>query len=595
MRPRFFLLPLLWSALLVPVAGRADVLDRAVSHLEIHQADTKTAFEEIGRTAGVRILVPEAEAAEDRCIGARFDGCTVRAALHVLFGPSLQACTIGEAISVDLDRNMPTETRSYSIADLIVAVAPQSRGDGAQMVVDLIEGYVRSDDWADNGGRFEIRTAGNSLEVRQTPEGHAAVRNFLELLRGAYCRNAPPMLDPDLRWEAAVMHRTLPDMRLKSVPLEEAVDQICTAAGCNFFVDWNSLEGAGISRSEPVTLDLSRTDVCTALDSLCLAMHGQLSFAFEGGIVVLGPHDAADRFSVVRTYDVRPWIEMGLSYPTARVSVFAPAAGLQARREAARDSLTRLIEDLVATDTWRDNGGASGIFRELGGRLIVAQSRRAHLQIVALLDQIQAAARPGGDAAALPDPQPGLLHTDVGELDFSETPLRQVFQTLADRARTQIMIDWKSLEAAGIAADAPVTLRLSHPNLQTALTVVLDLVPAGKAKLGFNVDGNGMIHIAALDDLPRTIVTRVYNIRDLIDSYIAYARAHGQTRANSQDAVDAITKWIEDTVDTDSWKDNGGSVGALREFAGLLIVSTSTETHRKLKSELEKLRQFFQP
>ena len=66
----------------------------------------------------------------------------------------------------------------------------------------------------------------------------------------------------------------------------------------------------------------------------------------------------------------------------------------------------------------------------------------------------------------------------------------------------------------------------------------------------------------------------------------------GQLPADDrQDAIDTITKMIEDTIDTDSWKDNGGSVSSLREFAGLLIVTTTAEDHQKVKAFLDKLRE----
>src|SRR5882724_6762662 len=46
-----------------------------------------------------------------------------------------------------------------------------------------------------------------------------------------------------------------------------------------------------------------------------------------------------------------------------------------------------------------------------------------------------------------------------------------------------------------------------------------------------------------------------------------------------------------DTVNTDSWKDRGGSVGALRELEGQLIVTQTPENHRQLKNLLDQLRE----
>src|SRR5882724_2277479 len=46
-----------------------------------------------------------------------------------------------------------------------------------------------------------------------------------------------------------------------------------------------------------------------------------------------------------------------------------------------------------------------------------------------------------------------------------------------------------------------------------------------------------------------------------------------------------------DTVNTDSWKDRGGSVGALRELEGQLIVTQIPENHRQLVNLLDQLRE----
>ena len=58
-----------------------------------------------------------------------------------------------------------------------------------------------------------------------------------------------------------------------------------------------------------------------------------------------------------------------------------------------------------------------------------------------------------------------------------------------------------------------------------------------------------------------------------------------------QDLVDSIVKLIEDTVSTDSWKDNGGTVGSLRELSGQLIVTQTPENQRNLVKLLEQLRE----
>jgi type II secretory pathway component GspD/PulD (secretin) len=53
--------------------------------------------------------------------------------------------------------------------------------------------------------------------------------------------------------------------------------------------------------------------------------------------------------------------------------------------------------------------------------------------------------------------------------------------------------------------------------------------------------------------------------------------------------VDALIKLIEETVDAPSWRDNGGAVGMIREFGGMLVVTQTAENHRKIKDLLNQL------
>src|SRR5205823_9811617 len=58
-----------------------------------------------------------------------------------------------------------------------------------------------------------------------------------------------------------------------------------------------------------------------------------------------------------------------------------------------------------------------------------------------------------------------------------------------------------------------------------------------------------------------------------------------------QELVDSIIKLIQDTVASESWKDNGGHVGSLRELSGQLIVTQTPENQHQLLKLLEQLRE----
>ena len=118
---------------------------------------------------------------------------------------------------------------------------------------------------------------------------------------------------------------------------------------------------------------------------------------------------------------------------------------------------------------------------------------------------------------------------------------------------------------------------------------------------------------------PERITSRVYDIRDLlmqIRQYPARSALVPPTRigeryparpvegrattspAGGGDApytreqlVDMFLTLIRETVDPDSWRDNGGTLGAIREIQGQLIVTQSEENQRQLAELLRQLRE----
>jgi general secretion pathway protein D len=225
------------------------------------------------------------------------------------------------------------------------------------------------------------------------------------------------------------------------------------------------------------------------------------------------------------------------------------------------------------------------------------------------------------------------LDRQLPELKFDAVGFSDVVDFLRDVSGANLFVNWKSLEAAGIDRNTPVNTTLRNIKFSKALSTILDSVGGGQTKLGYTVD-EGVITISTLDDLSKNVAVRVYDIRDLIinvpdfndapqfsldasqnqgnsggggggsgtggatqggvsNTLFAGSGANGikETGPTRQELVDSITKLIEDTVATDTWKDNGGSVGALRELEGQLIVTQTPENHRQLVNLLEQLRE----
>jgi len=55
--------------------------------------------------------------------------------------------------------------------------------------------------------------------------------------------------------------------------------------------------------------------------------------------------------------------------------------------------------------------------------------------------------------------------------------------------------------------------------------------------------------------------------------------------------IDAYIKLIENTINSNSWKDNGGDTGMISEMNGLLVITQTEDTHRQIDELLNQLNE----
>ncbi len=224
------------------------------------------------------------------------------------------------------------------------------------------------------------------------------------------------------------------------------------------------------------------------------------------------------------------------------------------------------------------------------------------------------------------------LDRRLPEVRFDGVALTDVIDFMRDITGANIFVNWRALEAAGVDKNAPVTARLRDVKFSKALSTILQDVGGTTARLTYTID-EGVITISTAEDLSKNVVTRVYDIRDvLIDvpdfdnapdfnlSDISNQGNNGNNGGNGggggggnnqglfggqqnqgqnqeqagqsrQERIDQIIKLIQDTVASDSWKDNGGTVGSVRELSGQLIVTQTPENQLALRGLLEQLRE----
>jgi len=207
------------------------------------------------------------------------------------------------------------------------------------------------------------------------------------------------------------------------------------------------------------------------------------------------------------------------------------------------------------------------------------------------------------------------------EIKFTSTPLSDVINFLNDSTGINFSVDWKSLEAATITKDTPITLRLNgNVTIRKALNLILDQA-GGAGVLTFYVD-QGVVQITTNASADKTMITKVYGIDDLlfeardannvpslsIDSTSSNGGGGGEgggggggntqlfggggssnlngqsnTISTRQQRADAIIKLITDTVRPEIWKINGGEA-SISFFRGSLLVTAPRSVHELLAS-----------
>ncbi|MGD0139696.1 MAG: hypothetical protein ABSD28_12520 [Tepidisphaeraceae bacterium] len=210
-----------------------------------------------------------------------------------------------------------------------------------------------------------------------------------------------------------------------------------------------------------------------------------------------------------------------------------------------------------------------------------------------------------------------LLDKRLPSVQLPQVALSDAIDFLRDITGANILVNWKALEAAGIdkqSTQVSVTLR------DVKFSKVLDIIlqEAGAGKLAYTID-EGVITVSTADELNKVVVTRVYDITDLLinpnfdptisnlsggsaqiagsgggggsSTLTQNSQGQNNTSTRQQQLLD-IKKKIESTVEFSSWKDNDpNGYGQIDDFNNQLIITQTSEVHDKIANLLTQLRE----
>ncbi|MFB3890546.1 MAG: hypothetical protein ACE15C_00840 [Phycisphaerae bacterium] len=212
------------------------------------------------------------------------------------------------------------------------------------------------------------------------------------------------------------------------------------------------------------------------------------------------------------------------------------------------------------------------------------------------------------------------LKKRIPKLDFNNLEFGNVIQFFKDVSGVDIVPNYNALQVANVTKDTPITLSLQNVTVETALKQVLQDLSTTTAIR--QVIQDGIVQISTKDDLAKSPILRVYDIRDLIIKVPNFAgpilqmqtmnigncscsynngpfgcctscgcTCNGvENEVTRTELIANIIKTITDNIDRDSWRPTG-TVGSISELGGQLIVTQTAENHQQLVSLIDQLRE----
>jgi len=209
------------------------------------------------------------------------------------------------------------------------------------------------------------------------------------------------------------------------------------------------------------------------------------------------------------------------------------------------------------------------------------------------------------------------LNERVEEVTFEDAPLDQVMEWIADLTPMNVVTRWQILEDAGVERDKPISMHVRNLRLSQVLWMIMDEAGGSDLKLAYRASGELLI-ISTSEDLGKEMLLRVYDVSDLLveaqDFYGAPNIDLSQVSQNSGSgggsnnlfddsgndedennrnddednaSINELITLIVQTVEPDSWADNGG-LGTIQAFRNLLVVRNNILVHQALGGYVEE-------
>ena len=208
------------------------------------------------------------------------------------------------------------------------------------------------------------------------------------------------------------LNQTLPEVSLSGVALNDAIDFLRDVSGANIFVNWKSLEEAGVSKDTPINVRLRSVKLKKALEMILTEAGGgdKLGYDVDSNVISITTKEQLDAKMYTRVYPIQDIImeipdftdapDFSLNStsnnqqqnPQGGGGIGAAGGGggggggpfnegkkepVGPTREERAKQIIDLIVSVIQPDVWQDNGGKAAI-RYWNGNLIITAPRTVH-------------------------------------------------------------------------------------------------------------------------------------------------------------------------------------------------------------------------
>ena len=405
---------------------------------------------------------------------------------------------------------------------------------------------VASDTPLDVGGMAGIEVGGGGVELP----------TVIDLTPGRTDRQ-PTSTEPPSEIEKALNSKIRLDFQ--EVPLEQVAAFLREQGNVNISLDRKALDAMDMGPNTPVTFKASGITLRSVLTLLLRDV--DLAWTLRDKTLEITSYEALEKRIPPRVYPVS--------------DLTSNSAGLAS-----------LIASLLDPESWDVVGGPASIVADRAqGKeaLVVSQTEQTHRQVASFLAVLRDVARQPADKlpVALSDngwwrqtPETDAVRKALEQkltCEFRETTLTEFLQFLQSNTQIPMLLDRRSIDEAGVPADAPLTATFEDVALQDILTMVLKDVD-----LTYTVTDDVLL-VTTPDFESYQLTWAIYPIGDLV------------TAGRS---AEALIQMLTTTVAPESWEAVGGP-GAVRGIRGVtqaLVITQSCDVHRQIAALLAQLR-----